>query len=377
LVRLCRADGDEGFELLYRRYAPALRAVCVRRLQWSSSEADDAVQETFLRARRSLSAFRDDARLWPWLVSISINVCRDLGARRERFMAAEESPAPVPDPASDFSRHAARTLLSDALGTLSPRLSVPLVLREMMDWTYQDIAEALGVSVASVRTNLMRGRRQLRAHLEAVIERTGEWPLVVAGRGAWERCAAFARNRRLVGALPPEGALLMVAGMSALLGVGSMSPAGTSAPASGSSDTAALGPLAFTEGGWLPGADAFPTWATPTNGGRNPQGTATVAADVVEQSLRRGYREVRNGVAGALVEWGEDGRVGDEKWHLYSSIVIHGPSEGQDIVNVSGGVGTACDGGVDWLSSIYFPLVCQVGRQLPLPSDIEVPYPSP
>jgi len=154
------------------RHRPALTALC-RRMLGSAPAAEDAVQETLLRAWRAADRFEGRAELGTWLRRIARNVCLDeLGARRPLVVAslddgpavADTVPAPAADPA-DTAVHAdtVRLACALALALLPPRQRAVLVLCAVLDLRAGEAAAVLGTSKASVNSALQRARATLLA----------------------------------------------------------------------------------------------------------------------------------------------------------------------------------------------------------------------
>jgi RNA polymerase sigma-70 factor, ECF subfamily len=164
-----------------------LRAYC-RRVLGSAFEADDAVQETMVRAWRSLDRFEGRSSLRSWLYRIAGNVCTDLLRSRQRRpdpvdltpSGLEPQPGPgtagtggsgggtvsaggtLDDPADvAVARETVSAALAVAVQLLPPRQRCVLILREVLRWRADEVAELLGTTVASVNSALQRARATL------------------------------------------------------------------------------------------------------------------------------------------------------------------------------------------------------------------------
>jgi len=139
-----------------------------RRLTSSADEARDLVQDTFLKAARSLTSVPAGfAREEAWLVRVLVNIRRDQwrkAAVRHRSAAAlRAEPAPAPDVESAFI---AKRLVWSALDLLEPRRRAVVVMHELDGMTPAAIAALLGVRVMTVRWHLSMGRRDLKRIIE-------------------------------------------------------------------------------------------------------------------------------------------------------------------------------------------------------------------
>ena len=173
-------------------YRPALLGYCYRMLG-SAADADDAVQETMVRAWRGLDGFEGRAPLEGWLYRIATNVCLNLlRGRGRRALPMDVSEAssgsaslgaphrhevwvePIPDgpitsPGADpgevaSTRESVRLAFVAALQLLPPRQRAVLILRDVLRWRADEVAALLDTSVVSVKSALQRARATLAAH---------------------------------------------------------------------------------------------------------------------------------------------------------------------------------------------------------------------
>ncbi|WP_307854135.1 RNA polymerase subunit sigma-70 [Nocardioides palaemonis] len=176
-----REIDEEAFTAHAQRHRRELHVHCYRMLG-SFEDAEDAVQETFLRGWRRRETFAGRSTFRAWLYRIATNACLDLlAARRPGPATGGEVPwlQPYPDhlldelPARDADGPEARAVAREtvelaylvALQHLAPRARAALVLRDVLGWPAREVADLLGDSVASVNSALQRARAAMREHL--------------------------------------------------------------------------------------------------------------------------------------------------------------------------------------------------------------------
>lgn len=145
---------DSAFQARFEAARPRLIAVC--RTVVGNDDADDVVQETYLRARARIGQLRDPAAFEGWLVRIAINEARSLARRRARFQTRLTDPDP---PRTSRDRDVALLELVDALPRRE-RMAVALFYG--YGYGLAEVATLLGISHINARTVLFRARRRLR-----------------------------------------------------------------------------------------------------------------------------------------------------------------------------------------------------------------------
>jgi RNA polymerase sigma-70 factor (ECF subfamily) len=164
----------ETFGALVERYQRRIFRVCMA-VTKNQDAAEDCMQKTFILALENLGQFRGEAQFSTWLTRIALNVAVS-HLRRENGQAglhvsldaAEtgELPFSLPDhrpgPETDCWRSEVRRLIRQALESLSPRLRMVFLLRDMEELSTEETARILGITEAAVKTRLLRARLQLR-----------------------------------------------------------------------------------------------------------------------------------------------------------------------------------------------------------------------
>ena len=169
------AGKTETFHELIRPHERSVYLMALSLLH-NEAEAEDAAQEAFIKAYRSLSRFRSESRFSTWLIAIVLNEAR--GRLRRRQPALTDSiddtegsitPAQLTDwreiPSESLERQEIRTLIRRAVAALPLAYREVFVLRELEERNVRETAETLGISVASVKMRLHRARMMLQKQL--------------------------------------------------------------------------------------------------------------------------------------------------------------------------------------------------------------------
>jgi RNA polymerase sigma-70 factor, ECF subfamily len=178
ILRGLRAGIDDAYEQLIARYQQPVYGIAYR-LLGNSADASDVVQEVFLKVFRGVGSFREHSSLRTWMYRIAVNEAHNhhrwfsRHCRREVAMedagdssAALESAAhPGRSPFEHALESENRTLIEEALANINPVFRTAVVLRDIENLSYEEIAEILQVSMGTVKSRILRGREALRREL--------------------------------------------------------------------------------------------------------------------------------------------------------------------------------------------------------------------
>jgi RNA polymerase sigma factor (sigma-70 family) len=332
LVSLFRAGNEDAFRVIHERYRSRMHAYARQMLSSASADAEDVVQEIFVRAYAGLRTNRRDLALRAWLYRIAHNRCID-ELRRPQALAVEavdelgESRHADPHLRAE-QREALRRLIAD-VQRLPEQQRSALLMRELGGMPYADLSGALGVSVPAVKSLLVRARVGLVQASEARdtdCSAIREDLIVAHDRGVrasgrarrhMRDCTECRRFRKEVHGVSRRFALLVPAlgplGVAAkLLGIGSLgggsaaagsstgAAAGSTAAAAGSSGVAAGSTAAVAGGSAATGAAVAGGGAAVAGGGALAAAGAghvvtIIAATVVAAGSAIGIQQVSNG----------------------------------------------------------------------------------
>jgi RNA polymerase sigma-70 factor (ECF subfamily) len=170
--------GDpEAFDTLVRRYYPRVLGLC-RKMLNSRETAHDAAQESMLRAYRKLHLYDPSRRFSAWLMTLTARLCVSLGQRSQRepepweeVGESDGSLADVADgPAEVAEKAQVAVRVAEAVRSLPDLYKPVCVLRHVEGLSYQEIAEATGLPIGTVKVHLFRAKKHLREQLADLAE---------------------------------------------------------------------------------------------------------------------------------------------------------------------------------------------------------------
>ena len=187
LVRRLRAGDEAAYEELLSRFQQPVYNLAYRLLN-DPGDASDVVQEVFLKIFRNVSHFRRQSSLKTWIYRITVNEAHNqrrwFFRHRSREVGLDDEPEQirtrnVPDSERspfdctfDREKH---ELIENALARINPLFREVVVLRDVEDLSYEEIAEVLQISLGTVKSRILRGRDALREELTARLEPEPAW----------------------------------------------------------------------------------------------------------------------------------------------------------------------------------------------------------
>jgi RNA polymerase sigma-70 factor, ECF subfamily len=177
LLVSARQGDEEAFAVFLRRHTATVHRWMVRAV--GQEDADDMTQDVFLKAYRGLQRFRGEAPPRAWLASIADNAVKNRYRARSRFRRVFagssdarpelDSPERGAGPEERARAGESRQLVTEALRLLAPEFRMPVVLRDIEEWSYEEIAASLEVPVGTVKSRIARGRGRLKEILTPLL----------------------------------------------------------------------------------------------------------------------------------------------------------------------------------------------------------------
>jgi RNA polymerase sigma-70 factor (ECF subfamily) len=174
-----KAGDSTAFEELVLKYQDRIYNLC-RHMLGNAHDAEDAAQDTFVKAYQKLNDFKPDASLYTWLYRIAVNTCLDYKKRpffESLFRKSDEGEEFIEEPASDwpsperlYESKQIGLALHGSIRKLSPKLRTAIILKEIEGLSYEEIADILDVSIGTVKSRISRARDELKILLKDFTE---------------------------------------------------------------------------------------------------------------------------------------------------------------------------------------------------------------
>jgi RNA polymerase sigma-70 factor (ECF subfamily) len=178
LVKRAREGDFSAFERLFERHRQLVYRFAYQ-MAPRRDDAEDIVQEAFVRAYQNLDRYRDEAKFTTWLLRIVTNLCTDMARMSQRRQALEQQEAKgsllwmtegeIDDPVENLNADMRVIALRKALNALPPHHRSVIILRDLEEREYSDIADILGCTVGGAKLRVLRARRALRDRIAPLL----------------------------------------------------------------------------------------------------------------------------------------------------------------------------------------------------------------
>jgi len=187
LVTRAKAGDVEAFSELVRHYDRRVFRMA-KQITQNDDDAEDVLQETFLKAYTHLDDFQGNSKFYTWLVRIAVNeALMKLRKRRSDRTVPLDEPIDTGEdevtreiavwdqnPEESYSREELGRILDEAIQTLKPAYRTVFILRDIEELSIEETAETLGLSISAVKSRLLRARLQLRDKLTRQFRKKGD-----------------------------------------------------------------------------------------------------------------------------------------------------------------------------------------------------------
>lgn len=187
LVEKARQGDVEAFTSLINKYERRIYRMA-RQITQNDEDAEDVLQDTFLKAYEHLKSFQGQSKFYTWLTRIAVNeslmklrkrksdrtVSLDENIETEEETIVREIAVWDGTPEERYGQEELRAILDDAIRSLKPIFRTVFVLRDVEEMSTEETAEMLGLSIAAVKSRLLRARLQLREKLTRIFKRKGD-----------------------------------------------------------------------------------------------------------------------------------------------------------------------------------------------------------
>jgi RNA polymerase sigma-70 factor (ECF subfamily) len=177
LITRFQAGDEHAFRMLMERHSERVRNL-IYSIFHSAEPVDDLTQDIFLKVYRALAQFRFDAAFSTWIYRIAINHCRDVMRKRKlrRYISLhgllESRDKEVTLKTSVQPQETeTRELIDRGLQRLPEKFRIPVILKDVEGFSYEEMADVMQCEVGTVKSRLSRGRNMLRIYLKPLLER--------------------------------------------------------------------------------------------------------------------------------------------------------------------------------------------------------------
>ncbi|MGC1454670.1 MAG: sigma-70 family RNA polymerase sigma factor [Nitrospirota bacterium] len=171
LIERFKSGDTSAFEEIVVTYQDKIYSLC-RYMLGNAHDAEDAAQDAFLKAYQALPKFQPEASLYTWLYRIATNTCIDykrkpifeslFGDSGEGEKLVHDRASDAPSPEKLYQSKQIDEALRESLEKLSPKLRAIIILKEIEELSYEEIADALEISMGTVKSRIARAREELQ-----------------------------------------------------------------------------------------------------------------------------------------------------------------------------------------------------------------------
>jgi RNA polymerase sigma-70 factor (ECF subfamily) len=173
VIAACQQGDRDALRSLFEAYKDRVFSIAVYSLDGDEAAAGDVTQQIFLKLMTHIGQFRGDSEFSTWLYRMVINSCHDERRKRRRFLpltTVESMPAKQASQEKNYARDERAQTIRAAISELKPKMRMPILLKYVEGFSYEEIAQVLGCSKGTVASRLNRGHKALAKRLRHLRE---------------------------------------------------------------------------------------------------------------------------------------------------------------------------------------------------------------
>lgn len=171
LIRLVLGGDTVAFDYLFARYRESIYRLLLQRLGGNSVDADDLLQETFIKVFLNMRRYNEAYTFGQWVYTIAHNTLVDFTRRRQSDISIDEKftapPTSTPNPEENIIAAQRMAQIDHYIGQLPPPYRTLFILRFIDEYSYDEIAERLDIPLGTVKTRIFRARERMCALIQA------------------------------------------------------------------------------------------------------------------------------------------------------------------------------------------------------------------
>lgn len=175
LIRLCKKQNKEALNAIYIKYEKYIYSICYNYTH-SKEDALDLLQDVFIKILKGISKFDENRPLLPWIKRITVNTCINFKRKKKASISLDQvmtdDGQTLKDAiASQFNLENyilfqdTSNIINEEIARIDDKYRLPLILRHLHDMTYEEISQYTDLPLGTVKTNIYRGRKELKERL--------------------------------------------------------------------------------------------------------------------------------------------------------------------------------------------------------------------